>query len=139
MIPSEQLVQKAIAHAQPYRYVVQQARCRACGQVHEREIGLMHEHAPGSWVRVVEASLLASHQYAPVEFVPVELAWCDSCHAPSAAELTREARLAIDRFANTIELEKALRAALARFEAARRKEQFHHAGLENDNASPSQH
>ena len=122
----EELCAGAIAEAAPYRWVVQQARCRACGNVHERELGLMREHAPGSWIRV-DAKDKYEHANAPVMFQETQLAWCEACHTKSAAELTRDVRTALDVFGNTNELAKALASALERFNKSHTKEHFHHA------------
>jgi hypothetical protein len=127
MLSFDELTAQAHACAQPYRWVIQQARCRACGLVHERELGMMREHAPGSWIRVLDPAECTAHFRAPVEFQPCELAWCESCHSKAAQELTRVVRAAVDLFANTNELAKELERALVKFELQHNNEKFHHA------------
>lgn len=122
-----ELMRRAQAEAAPYRNVIQQARCRSCGNVHEREVGLMFEHAPGSWILVKDEATREAHLNAPILFQVATLAWCEACRSPAAAELTKSVREAVDLYANTTELAKALEHALEQFAKSRTKEHFHHA------------
>lgn len=126
MFDLEAVTARAKAECAPYRWVIQQATCRACGNVHEREIGLMREHSPGSWIRVLEPADQAAHSNAPVEFQPCALAWCEACHSKAAANLTAKLRELIDRYANTTELARHVESALFKFENEHRNERFHH-------------
>lgn len=117
------LVSSARESVRPYRWLVKQSRCRACGNVHERAPILMREEHNG-WSFATVDDL--SHDSAPVVFEEVLLAWCEHCHSPAAQELTRNVRLAVDEFANTSALAKILRTALARYDADQCRTQFHH-------------
>lgn len=127
MLEFDELISRAVADTKPYRWIVQQSTCRACGNIHEREIGLMREHAPGAWLRVVEPAEQAAHKNAPVEFRPAILAWCEACHSRAAQELTARLHEALDMYGNTTALENAITRALEHYRVTRQKEHFHHA------------
>jgi hypothetical protein len=118
------LVANARETIRPYRWLVKQSRCRACGNVHEREPLLMRE-VPSGWA--FEATDDGSHNGAPVVFEEIVLAWCEACNTKAACELTRELREIIDVYANTTALASRVERALVKYDAAKLKEHFHHA------------
>jgi hypothetical protein len=124
MLPSlDSLVASARESVRPYRWLVKQSRCRACGEVHEQQPLLMCQ-AESGWSFSCEDD--GSHESAPVVFEEQLLAWCQHCHSPAAAELTKRVRNALDDFSNTTELAKRLRDVLALYEREHTKEAFHH-------------
>lgn len=124
MLPDfDSLVAQARASIRPYRWLVKQAHCRACGSMHERAPLLMCETQTG-WS--FETTDDGTHDNACVVFEKIELAWCTECNTPAAKELTVCARDALNRFGNTAALAGALRHALESFETASLKEHFHH-------------
>ena len=127
MLAFDQLIARATAETKPFRWVIVQSTCRACGSVHEAQPVLMREHAPDSFIKVLDEHMFEEHAHAPVAIRAAQLAWCEHCRSQAAAELTRDVKEAVDKFGNTTSLEKALREALSRFEVRRTKEKFHHA------------
>jgi hypothetical protein len=125
MLPSfDSLVASAREQIRPYRWLVKQSRCRACGEVHEQQPLLMCDGDNG-WSFTCEDD--GSHESAPVVFEEQILAWCAHCHSPAAQELTKLAREALDMYSNSTTLAVRLQIALRRFELAQTKERFHHA------------
>jgi hypothetical protein len=125
MLPDfDSLVRSARASTLPYRWLVKQSRCRACGNVHEREPLLMKQVESGWLFETLDDG---SHNSAPVVFEEVLLAFCEHCHSKSAQELTRSLREAIDTLANTTALAIRVQALLDRYEREEKKERFHHA------------
>jgi hypothetical protein len=124
LLSLETLVASARASTRPYRWLVKQSRCRACGNVHEREPVLMKQVESG-WL--FEGLDDGTHLSAPVVFEEVFLAWCEHCHSHAAQELTRGVRLALDSAANTTALAIKLQALLDKYERDETKERFHHA------------
>jgi hypothetical protein len=119
----DSLIARAREETKPFRWVIQQAHCRACGSVHETQPVLMLEHAPGSFILCASQE---GHDCAPVRIQTIQLAWCRDCKSAAAAELTRDVRAAIDAFANTTTLEKELKRVMAKYELAHQREKFHH-------------
>ena len=125
MLPSfSDLVLQAQETVKPYRWLVKQAVCRACGEVHEMKPVLMREVESG-WK--FETNDDGTHDGAPVVFEQTSLAWCSHCHSPAAQELTKGIRQALDMYANTNTIAIRMRALLIKYEAAQTKDRFHHA------------
>lgn len=124
-LPSfDALIAGARETLKPYRWLVKQARCRACANVHESAPVLMREVQNG-WS--FESTDDGTHDGAPVVFEEITLAWCEACNTKAAQELTRELRACMDAYANTTTLALKLTQALARYEQAKLREHFHHA------------
>lgn len=125
MLPAfDMLVASARESIKPYRWLVKQTRCRACGEVHEAAPLLMCDAGNG-WSFSCDDD--GTHLSAPVVFEEQLLAWCVHCRSPAAQELTKLAREALDMYSNSTTLATRLQIALRRFYAAQAKEKFHHA------------
>jgi len=118
------LIRGAQASILPYRWLVRQSRCRACGNVHEQAPLLMRYEVSGWAFAVADDGL---HESAPVVFEEKLLAWCEACHSPAAQKLTARVREATDMYSNSTILATRLKRLLLEFEKAQTKEHFHHA------------